>query len=76
MEQLGIETDTEAGYEITGFDGNRSISRVVSVHLIFLRKTFRGQYLLIEQESGILGRDILNHIRLFLDGPQQQWEER
>ena len=42
VEQLGIETDTETSYELTGFDGSKSVSPVVSVHLIFLRKTFSG----------------------------------
>ena len=75
-QQLGIEPDTETGYEVEGFDGGRSVSSVVSAHLIFLRKTFRGQFLLIEQDYGILGRNVLNRVRLLLDGPQEQWEER
>ena len=72
VKRLGIETDAETGYELTGFDGRKSVSSVVSVHLVFLRKTFRGQFLLVEQDYGILGRNILNRIRLLLDGPQEQ----
>jgi hypothetical protein len=30
---------------------------------------------LIEEERGIMGRDILNHVIVLLDGPQQQWSE-
>jgi hypothetical protein len=28
------------------------------------------------EKRGILGRDILNHVSLLLDGPRQQWAER
>ena len=43
--------------------------------MLFLRRAFRGRYLVIETERGILGRDILNHVTVLLDGPQQQWSE-
>ena len=32
-------------------------------------------YLLIEEGRGMLGRDILNHVAMLLDGPRQQWSE-
>ena len=35
----------------------------------------RGQFLLIDQEWGILRRNILNAISLILDGPDQSWNE-
>ena len=76
VEQLGSETDTETAYELAGFDGNTSVSCAVNVHLIFLRKAFKGHFLLFEQDYGILGRNVLNRLRLFLDGPQEQWDER
>lgn len=43
--------------------------------LVLLQRTFRGRLLLIDQEWGILGRDILNHLSLVLDGPNQTWGE-
>ncbi len=43
--------------------------------MIFLKRAFRGRYLLIEEERGILGRDVLNHVTLLLDGPRHQWSE-
>ena len=57
------------------FDGSRSFAHVVMLDPVFLRRTFRGRYLLIEAEQGILGRDILTHVTLLLDGPRQQWSE-
>src|SRR5262245_53092559 len=73
---LGIPELTRGQYELVGFDGNRSAASAVVAELIFLNRAFRGQYLLIEQDWGVLGRDVLNHVALVLDGPQSQWTER
>ena len=75
VEQLGVPLLTAQQYELMGFDGSKSFASVVLLDLLFLQRAFRGRYLLLEEERGILGRDILNHVRLLLDGPQQQWAE-
>ncbi len=75
VEGLGIPLITGQGYELTGFDGSKSFAPAATLDMIFLKRIFRGQYLLIEEERGILGRDILTHIALLLDGPRQQWQE-
>lgn len=62
-------------YELMGFDGSRSLAQVVRLDLVFLKKTFKGRFLLIDQEWGLLGRDVLNHLPLLFDGPQLQWGE-
>lgn len=72
---LGVNIEPDTGYEITGFDGRKSIAQVVSLDVIFLRRAFRGRYLVGNQEWGIVGRDILNHVSLLLSGPQLMWEE-
>jgi hypothetical protein len=54
---------------LMGFDGHKSIAQVVYLDLIFLNKTFKGKFLVINQDIGILGRNILNRISLLLDGP-------
>jgi hypothetical protein len=71
---LGLETVSDERYELVGFDGSKSISSAVWLSLSFLHKTFKGRFLLIEQEYGILGRDILNHLVLVFDGPQLSWD--
>jgi len=43
--------------------------------MIFLNRTFRGRFLLIDQEWGVMGRDILNLVSLLLDGPNLTWSE-
>lgn len=76
VERLGVPLLANQRYELMGFDGSKSFAPVVMLDTIFLQLAFRGRYLLIEEERGILGRDILNHVMVLLDGPRQQWSER
>jgi len=75
IDRLGATVDSDAAYEIMGFDGRKSFARVASLDLIFLRRVFRGRFLIGNQECGVLGRDILNHVALLLDGPRLVWDE-
>jgi predicted aspartyl protease len=75
VERLGVPLLANQRYELMGFDGSKSFAPVVMLDTIFLQRAFRGRYLLIEEERGILGRDILNHVMVLLDGPRQQWSE-
>lgn len=75
VERLGVPLLPDQRYELMSFDGSKSFAPVVMMDLLFLQRAFRGRYLLIEAERGILGRDILNHVTLLLDGPGQQWSE-
>jgi len=74
--QLGLTADADEIYELMGFDGNTSYASVVRLEMLFLNKTFRGRFLLIDQEWGVLGRDILNLLSLSLDGPNLTWSEK
>ncbi len=76
LAQLEIAPNSERRYELIGFDGSRSFSSTVQLDLIFGRKTFRGQFLVISQPFGILGRNILNAVSILLDGPGLNWEKR
>lgn len=64
-----------AHYEIEGFDGTKSVAPAVQVEIEFLGKLFRGQFLIIDGRMGIMGRNVLNSIRLSLDGPALTWSE-
>src|ERR1700682_896423 len=59
---LGVTVHSGTAYELMGFDGSRSVAQAVQLDLLFLRRAFRGQFLLIDQVWGIVGRDILNHV--------------
>jgi hypothetical protein len=73
---LGVSVEPDTGYEVTGFDGRKSIAQVVNLDLIFLRRAFRGRFLVGNQEWGVVGRDVLNHVSVLLDGPRLVWEEQ
>jgi hypothetical protein len=74
VQQLGIDLESEERYELMAFDGSLSPAHVVYVDLLFLHRTFKGRFLLIDQDYGILGRNILNNLPLLLNGPQLNWE--
>src|SRR5437870_13600250 len=68
VESLELERSA-AKYELIAFDGAMSVAEAVQAELLLLGKIFRGQFLVIDLEIGVLGRDILNHLRIILDGP-------
>ena len=73
--KLGVPLDANDTYELIGFDGNASVAQVVTLHMAFLGRTFRGRFLLTKGSFGILGRNILNSLSLMLDGPRLVWRE-
>ena len=75
VQRLGLEAHNQEDYELVGFDGNKSVAKSVQCELIFLRRAFRGVYLVVDDTTGILGRDVLNHVSLVLDGPNLDWRE-
>jgi hypothetical protein len=76
VNQLGVNLDPSEVYELLGFDGSRSVAQAVQLDLVFLRRVFRGRFLLSNQEWGLLGRDVLNRISLLFDGPSLNWSEQ
>lgn len=73
--RLGFGTGDQKDYEVAAFDGAERIAKCVECGLIFLRRAFWGVYLLGDAPVGILGRDVLNHVCLILDGPARNWRE-
>lgn len=71
---LGI-AGTGERYQLVAFDGTTSESEAVRADLVFMGRRFRGRFLMIDAEVGVVGRDVLNHVRLVLDGPALIWEE-
>jgi hypothetical protein len=47
----------------------------VHLKLTFLGYHFEGRFLAFEQECGILGRNVLNAVRILLDRPALAWHE-
>jgi Aspartyl protease len=74
--RLGLTIRVNESYELMGFDGSISQAQAVQLELIFLRRRFKGRFLVGRQEWGIIGRDILNYVSLLLDGPHLTWNEQ
>ena len=72
--QLGISVE-DSDFEVQVFDGEIKRLKIAKLELYFLGKKFAGEYLLVDRPIGILGRNILNHIKLLLDGPHSKWDE-
>lgn len=75
IDQTGIKPTINAVYEIQGFDGVSKPAHAVEMELVFLGKKFTGQFLLIDQAMGILGRNNLNSVSITFDGPRAKWDE-
>ena len=73
---LGMQPIANLNYELIAFDGSKSAASVADLDLIFLNRRFRGRYLLTAADTGVLGRDILNHLTLLFDGPRNHWLEQ
>jgi hypothetical protein len=73
-EQIRADLTREV-FELIGFDGGTSLARAVHLDLVFLDRTYRGNYLVLDRDYGILGRDILNQSALLFDGPRLVWTE-
>ena len=76
VEQLGIGADEDSDFEVQVFDGEIKRLKLAKLELYVLGKKFVGEYLLVDRPIGILGRNILNNIRILLDGPRGKWSEQ
>lgn len=75
VSRLGVTQKLTIQCELIGFDGTRSFADAIELDMLFLNKAFRGRYLLIDADHGILGRDVLAALRLAFDGPRQEWSQ-
>ena len=75
LENAGLSLASDKLYELVAFDGTRSFAPAVYLEMTFLRRRFKGYYVVIDGTHGVLGRDVLNHLSVTLDGPHLQWFE-
>lgn len=75
ISRLGINPDPALEYELIGFNGTRSTAHAVDLDMLFLQRAFRGRYLVIDSDRGILGRDVLASVVLLLNGPTREWSQ-
>lgn len=74
VDQLGISVE-DSDFEVQVFDGEIKRLKLAKLELYLLGKKFSGEYLLVDRPIGILGRNILNKIKILLDGPRTKWDE-
>jgi hypothetical protein len=74
LQDLGIELLPDS-YALEGFNGTSVTAPAAYLDLRFLGRTFRGRFLAIDEKTGILGRNVLSHLPLLLDGPRLYWRE-
>jgi predicted aspartyl protease len=76
VEQLGVAIEEDSDFEVQVFDGEIKRVKLARLELYVLGKKFAGEYLLVDRSIGILGRNILNNVRILLDGPRGKWNEQ
>ena len=74
--QISLHEDESKSFATIGFDGTIGQSIAVTAEMTLLKKKFRGKFLVIENEIGIIGRNILNSLTLVLDGKHLAWNEK
>ena len=51
-----------------------TVAQAVTPDLLFVKRAFTGKYIIVDSGIGILGRDVLNHPAILLDGPHRSWD--
>lgn len=74
IESLQIKPSGET-ISLVGFDGSESASNVYNLQIIFLGKRLTGEYCAIDEDAGVLGRDVLNEFSIIFDGKSLVWKE-
>lgn len=75
--ELGLMADEVRELEVQAYDGGRKVLRVVHAVVVFEGKRFSGEYLVDEEiDIGVIGRNILNHLIVELNGPELRWSMR
>jgi len=75
IEKLQI-TSSDESVNLIGFDESQSISKLYRLQVIFLGKRITGTYCVIDDQIGILGRDVLNEFSITFDGKNSEWKEQ
>src|SRR5262245_23765580 len=49
-------------YEVLAYDNSVRECTTVRAEVVFCQRHFRGQFILLDQDVGVLGRNLLNHL--------------
>ena len=73
-EKIGIKISDES-VELEGFNTAKSIAHFANFDFYFLNKLFRGNFIILDLDEGIVGRDILNEFSIEFIGKSLEWRE-
>jgi hypothetical protein len=74
VDKAGLILSPTGAYEIESFDKTVSYSSIVRLQMIFEGRSFRGEFLTVNQNYGIIGRNVLNSIKIEFDGQNLRWK--
>lgn len=74
-EKINAEISDTKFLTLESFNESTSITFYVYIEFVFLNKLFRGNFLVYDQEEGIIGRDVLNEFCITFDGKNLEWKE-
>ena len=74
-DEIGVEVSETESLELEGFNQTTTVAYYVRLDFIFLNKMFRGQFLVYDQDEGIIGRGVLNKFTILFDGKNLEWKE-
>ncbi len=75
-EGLALPDEPAERVRLLGFDGTLSTAEAFELEMTFAGRAFRGRFLVMDGECGILGRNILNSLSILHDGPRLTWDVR
>lgn len=75
VKTLKIKPLQNETFQLASIYGGQKSAEVFHLQVIFLGKRFTGKYCLIDDEIGILGRDVLNQVSILFDGINLTWQE-
>ncbi len=74
-QEIGVDISETKFLELEGINNARSLAYYTKLDLIFLNKRIRGNFLVYDDDEGIIGRDILNKLTIIFDGKNLEWKE-
>ncbi len=74
VEYLDLDFSQSSEVRLETLEGNKSITQAIELQITFANEKFQAKFPLIEQDYGIIGRNILNRFKIELDGQNLHWE--
>ncbi len=72
-DHLELPCEIDEDLLLQGCWGEAGEVKVVGAELVFQGKNFKGRFPVIDEECGILGRNVLNRFSILFDGPRLNW---